>query len=118
MRKFTLTVIGPYKLSGPGVLVILGPTDGWPDVIVVGFLGLVDPSVWTRQLAVHYHPAHKVSGQLWEQSKRKCKRRIQAGFRVHVFGGLPRLPMVSSNSPAAASSSSPRPHRGHAFTGG
>ena len=57
MRKFTLTVIGPYKLPGPGVLVILGPTDGWPDVIIVGFLGLVDPSVWTRQLAVHYHPA-------------------------------------------------------------
>ena len=52
MREFALTVMGPCKLSGPGALVFLGPTGDRPDVIVVGFLGLVDPSVWTRQLAV------------------------------------------------------------------
>ena len=52
----------PCSAADPHLDLVLGPTDDRPDVIVVGFLGLVDPSVWTRQLAVHYHP----DSEVWE----------------------------------------------------
>merc|ERR1719267_502299 len=54
----------PCSAADPHLDLVLGPTDDRPDVIVVGFLGLVDPSVWTRQLAVHHHPATVADGVL------------------------------------------------------